>query len=139
MKIERFFDLGAHCIGPRLGAAHCDLERALARIDALGMKFIKNCKYIAWRNKDDVRAEIGDQAYLPLCHSARHRHDRHAKPFGPVVKTDAASEQAVSVRILYQHPWLAARGAHAARHHVGPGVEIAPTVADDSGLAGRSR
>ncbi len=70
MKIERLFDLRAHRIGPRLGAAHCDLERAPAWVDPLGVKFIKNRKYIAWRNENDVGTEIGDQAHLPFRHSA---------------------------------------------------------------------
>src|SRR5262245_45020346 len=139
MKIERFFYLGAHRIGPRFGAAHCNLERALAWVDALGTKFIKNCKYIAWCNEDDVGAEISDQAHLPLGHSARHRYDGHAEPFGAIMKSNAASEQSITVRVLHQHARLAPGGAHAARHQAGPRVEIAPTVADYSGLACRSR
>src|SRR6187200_3083503 len=138
MDIERLFDLAAHRISPRLGTAHCNLERAPAWVDALGVKFIKNRKYIAWCNEDDFGTEIGDQAQLPLLHSTRHRHDGHAETFGAVVKTNAASEQSITVRVLHQHARLAAGRAHGTRHQACPCVEIAPAVADHGGFTGRS-
>src|SRR5689334_23565600 len=69
VEIERLFDFGAHCVGPWLGAAHCNLERGPPRVDTLGVKFIKDCKQITWRNEDDVGAKISDQAHLSLGHS----------------------------------------------------------------------
>ena len=86
VQVESVLDLCPHSIGPRLRAAHRNLERALPRIDALGMEFIEDCKHVAGGDENDVRLEISDQPHLPLGHATRHRHDRHAQPFSAVVK-----------------------------------------------------
>ena len=61
-----------------------------------------------------------------------------AQPLGAVVEAEPAGEQPVAVGILHQHAGPAAGGAHAARDDVGPGLDVAPAVADHRRLSGRA-
>ena len=58
------------------------------------------------------------------------------EPLGAVVRAEAAGEQAVAVGDVQLHAGPAAGGADRARHHLGPGVDVALGVADDGRLAG---
>jgi hypothetical protein len=61
------------------------------------VKFVEDREHVAWRDEDDIGLEIRDQAHLSLGHATGNRHDRHAEPFGTIMKSDPAGEQAVSV------------------------------------------
>ena len=136
VHVEGLFDFRAHRVGPRLGAAHGNLERGPAWVDALGAKFIKNCKHIAWCDQDDVGTEIVDQPHLPLGHAARHRHHSAAEPLGAVVQTKPAGKQPVAVASSAPACRAAAARTHRAGHDAGPRVESRAAVADHGRLAG---
>src|SRR5262249_59746135 len=53
VQVECVLDLSTHGIGPRLSAAPGNLERALAGIDTLGAKFIKDREQIARCDEDN--------------------------------------------------------------------------------------
>ena len=98
----------------------------------------ENRQHVARRHRDDVGLEVVDQLHLPLGHAAGNRHHRAAEPFGAVMRTETAGEQAVAVGVVHQHAGAPAGGADRARHHVGPDVDIALGISDHDGLAGRA-
>src|SRR5678815_2348788 len=55
------------------------------------------------------------------------------------MRAEAAGEEAISVRDVHDVTRATAGGANRARHHCRPGVDVVARVADDRGLAGRSR
>ena len=57
----------------------------------------------------------------------------------PVMRAEAAGEEAVAVGDVADVAGTAARGADRAGDDVGPDVDVAPRVADDGGLAGGAR
>jgi hypothetical protein len=97
VDIEGLLNLLAHGIGPRFGAAHRDLQRAFAGIDASRVKLIEDGEEIARRDENHVRLEVADELHLPLGHTTRHRHDGQPQPLGAVVESKTAGEKPVAV------------------------------------------
>ncbi len=139
VHVEGLLDLGAHRVGPGLGAEDAELQRRSARVEALPLELVRDRQHVARRHRDDVGLEVVDQLHLPLGHAAGDRHHRAAEPFGAVMRAEAAGEQAVAIGVVHQHAGAAAGGADRARHHVRPDVDIALRVADHDRLAGRAR
>jgi hypothetical protein len=96
-------------------------------------------EHVARRDHDDLRLEVGDELHLALGHAAAERDHGEPEPLRAVVRAEAAGEQAVAVGVVHLVAGPRAGGAHRARHHVAPGVEILRGVADDGRLAGRAR
>ena len=136
MHVEGLLDLGAHRVGPRLGAEDADLQRRFRRIDALRAEFVEDRQHVARRHGDHLGLEIDDQLHLALGHAARHRNRRAAELFGAVVQAEPAGEQPVAERHMHLHAAPAAARIDAARADVGPGLDVARRVADHGRLAG---
>jgi hypothetical protein len=124
------FDLGAHALGPRLGAEDADAHRGVARIDALALELVGDRQHVAGRHQHHARAELADQLDLPLAKSARHRHHRAAQPLGAVVCAQPAGEQAIAVGVVDDVARPCAADVQRARHQVGPQIDVARRVAD---------
>ena len=136
---EGVLDLAAHGVRPRLGAEDADLQRRRARVDAAGAELVEDRQHVARRHHDDVRREVLQKLHLPLGHAAGHRDDRAAEPLRPVVGAEAAGEQAVAVGDVHLHAGPAAARADRAGDDVGPDLEVALRIADDSRPAGGAR
>ena len=115
--VERVLDLGAHGVGPGLGAEDADLERRAARVDALGAELVEDRQHVARRHHDDVGREIDDELHLPLGHAAGDRDDGAAQPLGAVMRAKSAGEEAIAVGDMRLHaaPPPAARIERATR------------------------
>ena len=131
-------DLGAHALGPWLGAEQADAHRGAARIDALALELVGDRQHVGRRHQHDPRAELADELDLALAEAARHRHHGAAQPLGAVMRAEAAGEQAVAVGIVDDVARPRAAGVERARHQVGPGVDVARRVADHGRPAGRA-
>ena len=112
---KRCLDLGAHRLGPGLGAEDADLERAARAGRALALELVGDRQHVGRRHHDDVGLEVGDQLHLPLGHAARHRDHRAAEPLGAVVRAEPAGEQAIAVGDVDDVARAPARGADRAR------------------------
>ena len=126
VHVEGLLDLGAHRVGPGLGAEDAELQRRFARVELLLLELVENRQHVARRHRDDVGLEIVDQLHLPLGHAAGHRHHGAAELFGAVMRAEPAGEQAVAIGVVHDHAGAAAGGADRARHHVRPDVDIGP-------------
>ena len=82
-------DLGAHGLGPRLGAEQRDAQRRFARVDALAIEFVGDGEQIRRRHRDDVGLEVANELHLPLGEAAADRDDGAAEIFGAVMKARA--------------------------------------------------
>ena len=80
--------------------------------------------------------EVDDELHLLFGVSAGHRHHGAAESLGAVVRAKPAGEEPVAVGHVHDIAGESAGGADRARHHVGPGVDVARRVADDRRLAG---
>ena len=138
VHVEGVLDLGAHRIGPGLGAEDAELQRRLSRIEPLPLELVQDRQHVARRHRDDVGPEVVDELHLPLGHAAGDRHHGAAEPLGAVMRAKAAGEQAIAIGIVDDHAGAAAGGADRARHHVRPDVDIGSGVADHDRLAGRA-
>ena len=136
VHVERLLDLGPHGVRPRLRPEDADLERGLARVEALRPELVENGEHVGRRHHDDVGLEVLDQLDLSLGHAAGDRDRGAAEPLRAVMGAEAAGEEAVAVGDMHLHAGPAARGANRARHQVRPDVDIARRVADDRRLAG---
>jgi hypothetical protein len=110
-----------------------ELERA-SRVQALALHLLDDHLHVAWRDHDDVGAEVGDQLHLLVGIAAAHRHHRAAQPLGAVVGPQAAGEQAVAVGHVHDVAGAAAAGADRPGHQIGPGVDVGLGVADHGRL-----
>ena len=70
----------------------------------------------ACRSRSSVRLARGD--------AAGDRDDRRAEPLGALVEAEPAGEQPVAVGVVDDHARPHAGHRHAARHHLGPDVEV---------------
>ena len=129
-------DLGAHALGPWLGAEQADPHRGIARIDALARELVGDRQHVGRRHQNDPRTEFTDELDLALAETARHRHHGAAQPLGAVMRAQAAGEQAVTVGIVDDVARPRAAGVERARHEVGPGADVARRVAHHRRPAG---
>jgi len=134
---ERALDFRAHRLGPRFGAVHADAQCRVLRVDALAAQFVGDVEHVRWRDQDDRRLEVADQLHLLLGLPARHRDDRAAEPLGPVMRAEAAGEQAVAIGDVGDVPLAAAAGVDRTGHQLAPPVDVGLRVADHRRLAGR--
>ena len=111
VHVEGLLDLGAHGVGPGLGAEDADLEGRFARVVPEAAELVEDRQHIAWRHHDDVGLEIEDELHLALGHTAGDGDDRTAKLLGAVVRAKAACEQAVAVSDVDLHARAPAGGA----------------------------
>ena len=130
------FNRHAHVVGPRLGAKNTDAQRSGCGVNALALVLVGNRQHVAGRDHDDVGLKVLNQLHLPLGLTAAKRHDGEAELFGAIVRAQAAGEQAIAVADVHHIARFGAAGPDAARHHGGPGVDVARRVAHHGGLAG---
>ncbi len=123
-------NLGAQVLGPRLGAEDADLQRAVARVQALPLELVEQSEHVGRRHQDRVRLEVGDELHLTLGHAARDGDDRAPEPLGAVVRSEAAGEQSVAVGDVDPPARAYARGAQGSRDDVGPHGDVVLGVAD---------
>jgi hypothetical protein len=123
------------CRWSRARRQRCPCAAAGGRVQALALKLIGNRQHVAGRDHDDVGLEVGDQLHLPLGLSAAKGHHRQAQLLSAIVRAQAAGEQAVAIAHMHHVARPRAAGADAARHHVGPGVDVVLRVAHHRGLA----
>ena len=114
------------------------LHRQLAEIDAHAFGDLGDVERIGRRGAQHAGAEILQQRDLPLGHAAGHRHHGAAEPLGAVVRAEPAGEQAVAIGVVHDVARPRAGAGDAARHQVGPEIDVALGVADHGGLAGRA-
>ncbi len=131
-------DRAPHLVGPRLRAEDADLQAGAARVDALGLELVEDREEVRRRHHDDPRLEVEDQLHLPLGHPAADRHDGAAEPLGAVVGAEPAGEQPVAVGDVADVARTTAGRPDRAGHHLAPGVDVLPGVADDGRLARRT-
>ena len=129
----------AHRLAPRLGAEQADLEAAAAQVHALRLGDFGDRQRVGRRRAKHAGTKVHDQRDLAFGRPARHRHDHGTKSFGPVVRAQAAGEQTVAVGVVHHVAGACAGGDEAARHQVGPGVDVLRRVAHDGRLAGGPR
>ena len=127
---ERAIDLHAQALGPRLAAEQAQLERAGGRIDALIGQLLGDHQRVGGRRDEHLRAEVAQQLRLARRAPARDRHHRGADPLAALVKAETAREQAVAVGVVDHHAGRDAGHRHAARHQIGPRVEVRARVPD---------
>ena len=132
-------DVAAHGVGPRLGAEDAGVQRQLADVDAHAVGDLGDVERVGRRGAQDVGAEVLQQRDLPLGAAAGQRHHGAAEPLGAVVRAETAGEQAVAVGVVHDLAGPRAHAGEAARHQVGPQIEVAFGVADDGRLAGGAR
>ena len=131
-------DLGAHALGPRLGAENADPHRRRARIDALALKLVGDGQHVGRRHQYHACTEFGDELHLALAEAARHRHHRAAQPLGAVVRPEPAGEQAVAEGIVNDVARSGAASIQGPRHQVRPSVDVARRIAHHCGPARRT-
>ncbi len=136
---EPGFHLGAHLVGPRLGAEDAEPQRGCGRVVALALHFVDDREHVGRGHHDDVRAEVPDQGDLPFGHPAGDRHHRAAELLRAVVRAQPAGEQPVPVGVVQDVAGTAARGPDRAGHHRGPHLDVVAGVADHGGPAGGAR
>ena len=136
---QALVDLGAQGVGPRLGAVDADLEGQRAHVDAHLLADLGDVQRVGRRAADDARPEVLEQHDLAFGQAAGQRQHGHAQTLRPVVEAEAAGEQAVAVGVVQDVAGARPGGGHAARHQIGPHVEVLARVADDGGLAGGAR
>ena len=133
---QHALDLGAHLVGPRLGAEHAQPQRGRGRVEPHALHRVGQRQHVGRRGHDHRGAELLDELDLLLGVAAAHRDHRGAERLAAVVGAEAAGEEAVAVGV--EDDVLAARAGHAqrARHDRGPALDVALGVADHGGTAG---
>ena len=139
MDVERLFDLGAHGVRPGFRPEDADLERRLARVEALLLELVENRQHVGRRDHDHVRLKIVDELNLSLGHAARHGDHRATEALGAVMGAQPAGEEAIAIGHMRLHAGATAAGPNGAGDHIGPVFDVALRVADDCRLAGGSR
>ncbi len=136
VHVEPRFDLGAHRIGPGLGAEDAEFQGGLPWVQPLAFELVRDRQHVARRHRDDVGLEVVNQLNLPLGHAAGDRHHGAAQPLRAAMHAEAAGEQAIAIGVVDDHAAAAACGADRARHHIRPHVDIGLGVSDHDRLAG---
>src|SRR5581483_7007087 len=85
---------------------------------------------------DDVGTELPDELRLALGLSAGHRYHRTAESLSPVMRAQAAGEEAITVGDVHDLPRTASGSADRAGNQVCPGVDVVLRVADHRGSTG---
>ena len=128
-------DRTSHVIRPGFRTKDANAQRAAGGIDPLTLKLVGDRQHVAGGDHDDVRLEILDQLHLALGLAAAKGHHRQTQFFSAVVCAQSAGEQAVAIAHMHQITGLGTPGADAARHHGGPGVNVAGGITHDRRLA----
>ena len=136
VDVHARLDGAAHLVGPGLGTEDAQPQREFARIEPHVLDFLGDRQHVAGRDHDDVGLEVLDQLDLALGLAATERHHGQAQPLGAVVRAQPAGEQAVAVADVHHVTRPRTGGADAARHGVGPDVDVLLRVADHGRLAG---
>jgi hypothetical protein len=127
---EPQLDLGAERRGPWLAAEDADLECQVVGTKAGFGDRLGDPQRVGGRREQRLRAQVVQECDLPRGHAARHRDDGRAEPLGALVEAQPAGEQAVAVGVVDEHPRMHAGHAQAARHELGPRLEVRACVAD---------
>ena len=134
VHVERLFNLAAHGVGPRLGAKDADLQRGLARVEALFGVFVEDRQAVRWGDSDPLGPEILNQPHLALGHAAGDWRAGEAEIIGPQMYAEAAGEEAIAIGVMQHVAGAEAGGAKGPRDDLTPHIQIALGVTDDGGL-----
>ena len=134
---ELLVERRAHRVRPRLAAEQPELEGQVVRTGPRVAQRLGDRERIGRRRDEDLAAQVDQQQRLTGREPRRDRDDGRAEALGALVKAQPAGEQAVAVGVVDEHPGTHAGDLHAARHHVGPHVEVGRRVGDDRRLAAR--
>jgi hypothetical protein len=130
-------DAVAHRLAPRLGPEDADAQ--LREVDLHLLRRLGQMQEVARRAADRRDSEILDDHQLALGIAAADRDHRRAQGLGTVMRTEAAGEEAVAVRVLDDIAAMHATGGKGSNHHFGPDVQVGLGVGDDDRLAGGTR
>src|SRR5690606_59619 len=119
------FDVLAHAPRPGFGTEDADPQRRGLGIHALTLHFLHDVAGVRRRHHDHPRPEIADQLYLLPGLPPRHGNHRAAQTFGPIMRAQAAGEQAVAVSHMNDVARPPAARPDRAGHEIGPGVDVA--------------
>ena len=136
---EGVFQFAAHLPGPGFGPEDADPQRGFLGVHALAPHFIADVEHVRGRHHDEVGLEVVDQPDLFFGLAAGHRDHNTAQLFRPVMRAQAAGEQAIAIGDMRLMAGPPARGVDGARHDVRPGCNIFPGIADHRRLAGGAR
>jgi hypothetical protein len=130
-------DRGAQLLRPRLGTEHAHLERR--QVDARLGRRLTQPQRVRGRAGQHVGLQVGDHAYLPFGHPARHRDHGGAQGDRALVNAQAAGEQPVPIGVVHDASGGRARAGQRPRAHRRPQVQVGLGVGDERGPALRPR
>ena len=139
LDAEPRLDVAAHGVGPRLGAEDAGVQRQFTDVDAHAFGDFGDVERVRRRGAEDMGAKVLQQRDLPLGAAAGQRHHGAAEPLGAVMRAKTAGEEAVTIGVVHDLAGPSAHAGEAARHQVGPQIEIRLGVAHDGRFPGRSR